>query len=314
MNLKDEKIGNEFFIYMDEFKKIVYGQNENCVILDMPYGKFEYVKEVDNDKRKYEDCHIPGAIKIEKEEFENEESDLNILSAEIIEKVFLKKGIDADTDVYVYSDGIIAAARVALVAYWLGVRSVKLLVGGINAWIKDGNLTENGVVEPKEKSRFGIKTPLRPEILVSTPQDVMERYQENPDFVLASVRTWEEFTGDESGYDYIDNIGSPIGAVFAKGSTSRINVEYLLNDEGVVGDLKEIFEDWNSWGIQKEKEVAFFCGAGWRAALAFFLTKELGWPNVKVYDGGWYQWVKYHHSEPEKYPIQKGNPKEKENL
>lgn len=303
---------NKFFIDVDKFKKIVNGDESNYVIIDIPYGKFEYVKEMDEDKRKYKDCHIPGAIEIEKSEFENSESDLNILSADIIEKVFLKKGIDANTDLYVYSDGIIAAARVALVAYWLGVKNVRILNGGINAWMKAGNPTESGIVIPKEKPHFGIETPLRPEVLISTPKDVMERYMENPDFKLASIRTWEEFTGDESGYSYINNTGSPIGAVYAKASTSRINAEYLLNDEGEFGNLNEIFEEWKDWGIQKEKEVAFFCGAGWRAALAFFITKELAWPDVKVYDGGWYQWIKYHSNEPEKYPIQRGNPQEKE--
>ncbi len=36
--------------------------------------------------------------------------------------------------------------------------------------------------------------------------------------------------------------------------------------------------------------VAFYCGTGWRASETFFYAYLMDWPNVSVYDGGWFEW------------------------
>lgn len=288
------------------------GEDKNLVILDAPYGKNEYVKEHDTEKREYESKHIPGAIKIDKSEISGVDSDLNLYSPETIRDVFLSKGITSDTTLVVYSDGVIAASRVAFTAYWLGVKQVKILNGGLYAWEEAGFEFESGSNEPISKRDFGTEVPGRPEILVPTPLDLKQAKENNPDLVLACIRSWEEFVGGKSGYPYIQGEGSIPGSVFAKASTHRTNTNDLVDDQGNVGDLDLIFEEWSSWGITSDKEVIFYCGAGWRAATAFFIAKEKGWKNIKVFDGGWYQWNKYHQENPDEYPIQIGNPKNKD--
>ena len=47
---------------------------------------------------------------------------------------------------------------------------------------------------------------------------------------------------------------------------------------------------WKTWNIQPEQHVAFYCGTGWRASEAFMYARAMGWKNVSVYDGGWYEW------------------------
>lgn len=288
------------------------GEDKNLVILDAPYGKNEYVKEHDTEKREYESKHIPGAIKIDKSEISGVDSDLNLYSPETIRDVFLSKGITSDTTLVVYSDGVIAASRVAFTAYWLGVKQVKILNGGLYAWEEAGFEFESGSNEPISKRDFGAEVPGRPDILVPTPLDLKQAKENNPDLVLACIRSWEEFVGGKSGYPYIQGEGSIPGSVFAKASTHRTNTNDLVDDQGNVGDLDLIFEEWSGWGITSDKEVIFYCGAGWRAATAFFIAKEKGWKNIKVFDGGWYQWNKYHQENPDEYPIQIGNPKNKD--
>ena len=56
-------------------------------------------------------------------------------------------------------------------------------------------------------------------------------------------------------------------------------------------------------GIVLEKHIAFYCGTGWRASEAFFSAWLMGWPNVSIYDGGWFEW----RSDPDN-PIETGLP------
>jgi rhodanese-related sulfurtransferase len=34
----------------------------------------------------------------------------------------------------------------------------------------------------------------------------------------------------------------------------------------------------------------FYCGTGWRASLAFFYAWLMGWEQIAVFDGGWFEW------------------------
>lgn len=306
-NIKD----SDFFVDIYWLKNQME-LNKDLIILDIPYGLHEYELNYDKNKRVYSEKHIPRAIEINKLEIENEDSDLNIFSAEKIEQVFLSKGITCESTVVVYSDGYNASGRIAFIAYWLGVKEVKILDGGFQAWEKSKFPIESGINKPIPADEFGIDVPLRPEILISTPDDVLYEQENNDNFVLASIRSWDEYIGNVSGYTWIDNAGSPLGSVYAECSSERVNTIGLLTDEGYIANPINTFKKWKEWGITKEKQVAFFCGSGWRATIPFFITKQLGWKRTQLYDGGWYQWLKYNKKNPEKYKVQEGNPKNKE--
>lgn len=279
--------------------------NKQLVILDIPKSGKEYIKNEDILTRKYDDYHIPGAIHITKEEVESKENDFNIYDVKTIENVFLSKGIDNNTTLVVYSDGHTAAGRIAFIAYWLGVKQVKILKGDIDSWKDSGYEFEEKINIPIPKETFGCPVPGRPEVLISTPEDVLEYQNKEKNFILASVRPWEEYIGKKSGYPYIEAKGSPLNALYAKSSKSRTDTAYLTENY----NLDDVLESWTKWGITKDKTVAFFCGQGWRATIPFFLAIENGWEHVKLYDGGWYQWSLYHERDPDRYKIQQGNPR-----
>jgi thiosulfate/3-mercaptopyruvate sulfurtransferase len=52
----------------------------------------------------------------------------------------------------------------------------------------------------------------------------------------------------------------------------------------------EIAALWRAAGIGPEMRIAFYCGTGWRASLAFFYAWLMGWERISVYDGGWFEW------------------------
>ena len=57
-------------------------------------------------------------------------------------------------------------------------------------------------------------------------------------------------------------------------------------------------------GITRVKRVAFYCGTGWRASETWFYAHLMGWEDIAVYDGGWYEWS----SDPVNNPIERGEP------
>ena len=52
----------------------------------------------------------------------------------------------------------------------------------------------------------------------------------------------------------------------------------------------EIESMWKCIGVIGAKRVGFYCGTGWRASETFLCGYYLGWNNIAVYDGGWYEW------------------------
>nr|WP_242703954.1 rhodanese-like domain-containing protein [Enterococcus sp. 669A] len=250
----------------------------------------------------FQQSHLPGAIYFDTNEIESEENGWNILPAQQCQQVFIKKGITVDTPVLIYSSNLNAACRVAFVAYWLGINQIKILEDGLRSWVYP---LEQGTVEVEKAEDFGTRIPRRPEILISTSEDLLQAKSRNPELILASVRSREEYSGATSNYSYIEQAGEPEGAIFTPASCGKDDVADLLTADHRLKPLSEIDQAWQTAGLNPEKEIVFYCGTGWRASTAFFVAKELGWSQIRLFDGGWYDWSKKHNQNPKKFPLKK---------
>ena len=74
------------------------------------------------------------------------------------------------------------------------------------------------------------------------------------------------------------------------GLLDLVSVSDFENIDGTMRNGDEITALWNEWGIRRGNEIATYCGTGWRAAEISFDFYVLGWPNIWLYDGGWYEW------------------------
>jgi thiosulfate/3-mercaptopyruvate sulfurtransferase len=126
----------------------------------------------------------------------------------------------------------------------------------------------------------------------------------DPDRNLVSVRSWPEYLGQVSGYNYIERRGRIPGSVFVDCGTDAYHMESYRNLDHTTREYREVEEMLRVAGVNAEAHNAFYCGTGWRGSEAFFNAWLLGWPRVSVFDGGWFEW-----SSDEKNPIETGDPR-----
>ncbi len=265
----------------------------------------------------YDLGHIPGAIHLDTLDLETPETWNRRTPGELDESL-RKAGISSDKTVVLYgrfsepdkSDeypgkraGHLAAIRCAAILMYAGVEDVRVLNGGLLSWEAADYETTAEPREPTPVDAFGVDIPAHPEYMVDTPE--ARELLAADDGVLVSVRSWEEFIGKESGYNYFDRAGRIPGAVFGNSGSDAYHMENYRNLDHTLREYHVIEATWGKSGITPDKHAAFYCGTGWRASEAFLHGWLMGWPRVSVYDGGWFEWS----NNPEN-PVETGEPKE----
>jgi len=164
-----------------------------------------------------------------------------------------------------------AAARAAHLMLYAGVKDVRLLDGGFHAWLRAGLPCAAGAPQryPPATS-FGATFPGCPHYLINRRQ--AKALLAQTDGALASIRTWDEFTGKTSGYSYIKARGDIPGARWGRvGHGADVNdMSAFHRPDGSLRPTDEIRQFWRHEGIHPGLQTAFYCGTGWRASLAFF--------------------------------------------
>jgi thiosulfate/3-mercaptopyruvate sulfurtransferase len=264
----------------------------------------------------YRQGHIPGAISLDTL-FLEEPEHWNRRNPDELERALLANGITCDTTVVLYGRhgkptmeyeepgrhaGQIAGMRAALLLMYAGVRDVRVLDGGLDAWFSDGNAITTDETTPNPVDDFGCPIPARPDLVV----DIKEAKQilTDPMAELVSMRSWPEFIGEKSGYHYIGPRGRIPGAVFGNCGSDAYHMQNYRNHDNTMLCYHEIAASWEEVGIVPEKRIAFYCGTGWRASEGFFCAYLMGWDRIAIYDGGWYEW-----SLDEGNPVETGIPK-----
>jgi thiosulfate/3-mercaptopyruvate sulfurtransferase len=171
---------------------------------------------------------------------------------------------------------------------YAGVKDVRILNGGFQAWEDAGLVVSFADVQKNKVTDFGSVIPVRPELAVDTPE--AKKMLVSNDSDLVCVRSWSEYIGEESGYNYIEKKGRIPGAIFADCGSDAYHMENYRNVDQTTREFPEISEIWRKSGITPEKHLAFYCGTGWRGSEAFINAWLMGYPRISVYDGGWFEW------------------------
>ncbi|MEQ2836032.1 thiosulfate sulfurtransferase YnjE [Dorea formicigenerans] len=299
----------EMYVYPQWVQDLVDGKNP-----DTYEGKDYKVLEVSlaSEDGEYKGGHIPGAINVNADninhvpglralaDYENVPMDeqlkfWNRPTDSDIQAEIESLGITKDTTVVLYGTtaATTASARAAAILKYAGVEDIRILNGGKTLWKLQERELEEGENTP-EKVTFGATVPVNPDVFYDYDEE-LDVVNDNKS-VVASIRSWEEYLGNISGYTYIGDAGDIANARFGYAGSDPYSMEDYRNVDNTMFNYTMIAERWEKWGITPDKRVSFHCGTGWRASETYFYACALGWDDVHIYDGGWYEWSKHSDS------------------
>lgn len=309
MHFKDEWSADQTFPveFLKNFRNLVYPGWINSLLegkrpFSYENSRFVTIHAHYRNRNAYLSGHIPGAVDMDTLALEAPET-WNRRSPGELKKALEDHGITNDTTVILYGKymfpdnndpfpgsaaGDIGAMRCAFILMYAGVKDVRVLNGGFQSW-QDSGLPISYTDEPKRHvDEFGVDIPARPELAVDTPE--AKKILNSDDSDLVCVRSYSEYIGEVSGYNYIEKKGRIPGALFANSGSDAYHMENYRNVDLTTREYQEIETNWKRNGIISSKRLAFYCGTGWRGSEAFFNAWLMGFPRVAVYDGGWFEW------------------------
>lgn len=260
---------------------------EGKTVIHTPKKSFAVVEVAWGPPTKYLASHIPSALYLNTNTLESEPW-WNRVDAKQLTSLLKELGIRFDTTVILYGRDNIAAARAANIMMYAGVEDVRLLNGGWTSWVNAGFTTEP-LFNSAQPVDFGRMIPANPQYIIDVPQaKKMVADQESQS--LVSIRSWPEYIGETSGYRYIEPKGRIAGSKWGRAGSDAYHLDDFRNPDDTMISADIMTQFWQDWNIKKDQNVSFYCGTGWRASEAFFYAYVMGWEQISVFDGGWFEW------------------------
>ncbi|WP_244497889.1 3-mercaptopyruvate sulfurtransferase [Aureimonas sp. AU40] len=228
----------------------------------------------------FEAGHLPGAVFFDQDAIADKTSPLpHTLPSE----AFFSEAVGAlgirETDTIVIYDGMgfFSAPRVWWMFRTFGAKDVRLLDGGLPAWVQAGFPLETGT---SDKTPAPFDGRLDPNSVVFL--DEMKRIVAEGAHQIADARSGERFRAEAPepregvrGGHMPGARSVPIGTLAENGR---------LKDEA---SLRAIFSEA---GIDPARPVVTSCGSGVTAAAINFALASLPHTTVRLYDGSWTEW------------------------
>lgn len=245
---------------------------ERVVLLDVrwklggPPGRQEYLAG-----------HLPGAVFVALEgelaaHGELQDGRHPLPSIESLQAAARRWGIHEGDRVIAYDDnGNLAAARAWWLLRWAGFDDVRLLDGGLAAWVAAGGSlsTDDVVPEPGDVTLAGGHLP-------TIDMDGAASYEG----VLLDARAAERYAGEVEPID--PKAGHIPGAVSAPTTDN-------LDAEGRFRPAAELRRRFEALGVRDGVDVAAYCGSGVTAAHEVAALAIAGF-DAGLYPGSWSQW------------------------
>lgn len=211
------------------------------------------------------------------------------LPDDITKALLVRAGVDKDRLHLVYATGdvlpndeILSTSMVVFVLEKFGVKDIKIVDGGLAEWKKQGltaiqDYFGNPAGHLPEKASPGI---------AANVADV-QAHVGKPGNVLVDARPINEFRGEDEVWLRKGHIPGAISFHWARLMTQDNTHKFKPFDE-VKAELEAA-------GISADKNIIAYCGTSREGSLLLFYLKHVaGFPNVRLYEGAWkeYVWLK----------------------
>ncbi|MDH5394966.1 MAG: rhodanese-like domain-containing protein, partial [Gammaproteobacteria bacterium] len=230
-----------------------------------------------SDDTQYQRFHIPGAIHLPYQVINVRDKKGVSLSAgkDHIIKILGLLGTTPEHHVVIYDDmGGLNASRLFWELEQLGHKNISLLDGGLVKWILSGNKVVAEVPDIKAVQYKANKTTLQNK---SVTAETILQSKYTAKNILLDVRSKEEYIGNPA----YPRSGHIPGAKWWEWQQS-VNFENGFT----MRNPAELKSELTSLGIKQiDIPITVYCQSGHRASQSYFTLRNLGFKNVKIYDG-----------------------------
>ncbi len=251
--------------------------NRNLVIVDCQ-----------NRPDSYEKLHIPGAVKVlhhvDLEDPTRYPPNKFPQKAQFL-ALMNRLGIDNNTTVVAYDDRYsLFASRFLFIMELYGhdINKLKLLDGGLPAWKAAGGKVSTSLCNPVKRGAY-LTTGPNPDMMVSWSDVYRKGVQLQDRKVLVhDTRPLAEFNGSR-----VRNVrGGHIPTAVNLESKKVCN-----NPDQTFKHAEQIQKAFTEAGITPDRIIYTYCHTSDRAAHTYVILKNiLGYPDVRIYEGGWNEW------------------------
>lgn len=206
------------------------------------------------------------------------------LPDDLTRALLIRAGVDKSRMHLIYATGdklpndeILSASMVAYVLEKYGVENIRIVNGGLPAW-QTAKL-------PTTQEYFGNPKGTLPEKgnpgIALTVDDVVKR---KPDAVLVDARPHNEYVGHDDIWLRKGHIPGAISFHWAR-LMATDNTHQFLPFDTTQDELAKV-------GLTANKDIFVYCGTSREGSLLrFYLRYVAKYPNVRLYEGSWKEYV-----------------------
>jgi thiosulfate/3-mercaptopyruvate sulfurtransferase len=207
--------------------------------------------------------HIEGAINIPSTLLVVQQGELRneLLEKSQLEKILAAAGLSYDDTLVLYNDS--GSGKQFITFHQSGFDKVHILDGGYQKW-KGPTTTVASAPKPSE---FRLT---RDKADIVSKEYVLSKLGK-PGVVILDSRAPEAY---EQGY-----------------IPGSYNIPLAVSLDGAaVKPVEELLASLKAMGVTKDSEIITTCGSGPAASNQLTVLRDLGYRNIKLYDGSWNEW------------------------
>ncbi|WP_162931671.1 sulfurtransferase [Mesorhizobium sp. DCY119] len=186
-----------------------------------------------------------------------------------LQQTLRRLGVSATATVIAYDDTNGApAARAWWVLVWAGLADVRVLEGGLKAWVAEGGLLAKGEANVEEPGNVELAPGRLPHVDVDAVLQVANHA------TLVDARPADNFAGPTGGH--------------IPGARS-FPANQVLDAHGRFIEAEVLRDRLSAAGIDPDRPIVAYCGGGVAASLLTFGLDRIG-ADVTFYPGSWSEW------------------------
>jgi len=208
------------------------------------------------------------------------------LPDDLTKALLLRAGVDANRTHLIYATGealpndeILSASMVAYVLEKFGVKDIRIVDGGLPAW--------QAAKLPTTQEYFGNppgKLPAKGEPGIGLTLAEVLKAKSSPKTLLVDARPHNEYLGHDDVWLRKGHIPGAISFHWAK-LMEKNNTHQFKPFAQVKAELEAA-------GLTPDRDIVVYCGTSREGSLLRFYLKHVAkYPNVRLYEGSWKEYV-----------------------